>query len=52
MLEKFKRYQPDFKGPDTPTDAVNAVLSVAANASLEKRDGGAYLSHFGNRIWI
>ena len=52
LLEKFKVYAPDFKGPDSPLDSVKAVLSVVEKCSMENGDGGAFLSHFGNRQWI
>lgn len=52
MLAKFKTYQPDFAGPDTPEASVQSVLSVIENSSVEKGDGGAYLSHFGTKKWI
>ncbi|KAI8948682.1 hypothetical protein F4801DRAFT_591679 [Xylaria longipes] len=52
MIEKYLRYSPSFKGPITPTESIEAVLSVVENASIEKGDGGRYLSHFGNKKWL
>jgi hypothetical protein len=52
MLAKFSSYAPDFKGPDTPPDSVRAVLSVLEKSSIQNGDGGAFVSHFGNRQWI
>jgi hypothetical protein len=52
LLEKFKTYAPDFKGPDSPPESVKAVLSVVEKCSIDNGDGGAYLSHFGNRQWV
>ncbi len=52
MLEKFKKYSPGFKGPDTPTDSVKAVLSVIEKCSLENGDGGKAISHFGTKKWV
>ncbi|KPM37616.1 hypothetical protein AK830_g8975 [Neonectria ditissima] len=52
MLGKFVAYAPDFKGPITVEESVKAVLSVTYNASLEKGDGGAFVSHHGNKQWI
>ncbi|KAL1864862.1 hypothetical protein Daus18300_007429 [Diaporthe australafricana] len=52
MVEKFARYSPTFKGPDTPPDSIKAVLSVVENSSIESGAGGAYLSHFGTKRWI
>lgn len=51
-VEKFQKYAPHFKGPDTPEISVKAVLSVVRNSSLENGDGGAYLSHFGTKQWL
>jgi hypothetical protein len=51
-MEKFQKYSPTFKGPDTPPESIKAVLSVVEKSSIEKGDGGAYLSHFGNKRWI
>lgn len=52
MVDKFKRYSPTFKGPDTPPESIKAVLSVVENSSIESGAGGAYLSHFGTKRWI
>lgn len=49
---KFFAYAPDMKGHATPEEAVRDVLKVAENASLANGDGGAFLSHFGNKQWI
>lgn len=51
MLENFKDYAPNFKGPDTPHDSIKAVLKVVDNATVEK-SSGAYLSHYGNKQWL
>ncbi|KAK7431784.1 hypothetical protein QQZ08_001724 [Neonectria magnoliae] len=52
MMAKFMEYAPHFKGPSTVEECVKDVLSVANNASLEKGDGGAFLSHHGDKQWI
>lgn len=49
---KFLAYAPDNKGHVTPEEAVKDVLKVANNASLANGDGGAFLSHFGNKQWL
>ncbi|KAF2258793.1 putative short chain dehydrogenase [Lojkania enalia] len=51
MLKRFSVYAPNFKGPDTPYDSIKAVMKVVNNSTVEK-DGGAFLSHFGNKQWI
>lgn len=52
MVGKFAQYAPDFKGPSTPEVSIKAVINVWENASIEKGDGGAFLSHFGNKQWL
>ncbi|KAI0467410.1 hypothetical protein F4859DRAFT_525325 [Xylaria cf. heliscus] len=52
MMESYIRYSSSFKGPITPTESIEAVLSVVENASIEKGDGGRFLSHFGNKKWL
>lgn len=49
---KFLAYAPGNKGHLTPEEAVKDVLKVAENASLANGDGGAFLSHFGNKQWL
>lgn len=51
MVASFIEYAPDMK-KSTPEYAVDAVLSVVENASLERGDGGSFLSHKGNREWL
>ena len=52
MFGKFAQYAPDFKGPVTPDVSIKAVIKVWENASLEKGNGGAFLSHLGNKQWL
>ena len=52
MAGKFAQYVPHFKGPATPEDSIRAVINVWENASIEKGDGGAFLSHLGNKQWL
>ncbi|KAI0390142.1 NAD(P)-binding protein [Xylariaceae sp. FL0594] len=52
LLASFARYSSTFKGPDTPANAIRDVLSVIDSSSLEKGDGGRFLSHFGNKQWL
>lgn len=49
---KFSAYAPDWKGPATVEDAVEAVLSVMEKSSVENGNGGDMLSHFGNKQWM
>lgn len=52
MGAKFAQYAPDFKGPITPEESIKAMMSVIEGASIEKGDGGAFLSHHGNKHWL
>lgn len=52
MMEKFQGYAPHFTGPAMPNDAAKDVLNVAQKASVPNGDGGAYVSHLGNKQWI
>jgi hypothetical protein len=51
MGAKFAAYAPHFKGPIATEESVKAMLSVIETASVEK-DGGAFLSHHGDRQWL
>ncbi|ROT38915.1 NAD(P)-binding protein [Sodiomyces alkalinus F11] len=51
LMTKFLEYAPHFKGPDTPVQSAEAVKSVWENATFEK-EGGDFLSHFGNKQWL
>lgn len=52
MAAKFAAYAPDFKGPISPEESVSHIMAVIENASVERGDGGSYVSHFGNKQWI
>lgn len=52
VIAQFAAYAPDFKGPGTVENAVRQVRSVWEKASLENGDGGAFISHFGNKQWL
>lgn len=51
MIASFISYAPNMK-KSTPEEAVGSVWSVAENASLEKGDGGSFVSHNGNKQWL
>lgn len=51
MFAKFQEYAPHFKGPITPEESVKSVTKVFENATPEK-DGGAFVSHTGNDMWL
>ncbi|KAL5336822.1 NAD(P)-binding protein [Aspergillus crustosus] len=48
----FAQHAPHFKRPLTPEESITAVLKVSREASLEKGDGGAFISHLGNKQWL
>lgn len=52
LVSKFADYAPHFQRPLTPEESVNAVLSVMHKASITNGDGGAFLSHLGNKQWL
>ncbi|KAI1654477.1 NAD(P)-binding protein [Daldinia decipiens] len=52
MFDKFAKYAPHFKGPMTPEESVKLVMKVIYNASLERGDGGSFVSHLGTRQWL
>jgi len=52
MGAKFAQYAPHFKGPITAEESIKAMLSVIESTSVEKGDGGAFLSHHGDKQWL
>ncbi|AEO64646.1 9b57afb8-39aa-4e7c-bb15-a362969ded22 [Thermothielavioides terrestris] len=52
MLTKFADYAPHFKGPLTPEQSVTACRKVIAEASIEKGNGGDFISHLGTKRWL
>ena len=52
LLQKFTQYAPNFTGPASPDAAVRDVISVWEKASIENGDGGAFVSHYGNKQWL
>ncbi|KAI1371318.1 NAD(P)-binding protein [Hypoxylon crocopeplum] len=51
MGRKFAEYAPHLKGPITPEESVKMVTNVFNNATAEK-DGGSFVSQFGNKQWL
>ncbi|RYP91057.1 hypothetical protein DL770_002830 [Monosporascus sp. CRB-9-2] len=52
MFAKFAEIAPHFKGPITPEESVRSVMAVIENASVDRGDGGSFVSHFGNKQWL
>lgn len=51
MIGKFMAYAPHFKGAISPEDSIKAMNAVIEKSTAEK-DGGAFLSHHGNKQWL
>ncbi|KAL8916072.1 MAG: hypothetical protein Q9208_008726 [Pyrenodesmia sp. 3 TL-2023] len=49
---KFAAYAPHFTAPIQPDESARQVLKLFKNASLEKGDGGSFISHLGNKQWL
>ncbi|KAJ5971881.1 Short-chain dehydrogenase/reductase SDR [Penicillium vulpinum] len=52
LVGNFVKYAPHFQRPLTPEESVAAVLSVMDKASIANGDGGAFISHLGNKQWL
>ena len=52
MLGKLSQLTTDFKGAAKTEDSVAKVMAVIEKASIENGDGGANLSHKGNKEWL
>jgi hypothetical protein len=52
MFHSFVEYAPHFKGAGTTEASVKDVLSVIDKASVDKGDGGSFVSHYGNHQWL
>jgi hypothetical protein len=49
---KFVAYAPNFTSPVPPEESVGDVMNVVNQASLEKGDGGIFISHLGTKRWL
>lgn len=52
MVLKFLEYAPHFRGPITPEESIGHCLKVIESKSVANGDGGAFVSHFGNKQWL
>lgn len=52
MFGKFKEYAPNFSGPIPVEESVKLVRAVWDKASVANGDGGAFVSHYGNKQWL
>jgi NAD(P)-dependent dehydrogenase (short-subunit alcohol dehydrogenase family) len=51
LMGKFTTYKPGWTGPVTPQVAVQQMQAVWEKATAEK-DGGAFVSQFGDKQWL
>ena len=52
MGAKFAGYAPHLKGAIQPDESVGLMLNLLNKASIEKGDGGSFISHLGNQQWL
>ncbi|CAP68181.1 uncharacterized protein PODANS_7_4950, partial [Podospora anserina S mat+] len=52
LLSIFKEYSPGYERPKAPEVSVRMMRDVIEASSLEKGDGGAFVSHYGNQQWV
>ncbi|KAI1360744.1 putative short chain dehydrogenase [Xylaria arbuscula] len=52
FLGKVTTYAPHFKGPISTEESIRHIRSVWEKASIENGDGGAFVSHLGNKQWV
>ncbi|OAP62047.1 hypothetical protein AYL99_04250 [Fonsecaea erecta] len=52
LVQKFLKAAPNFPGPMTALESVEQVLSVVNSKSVENGDGGAVMSHHGDKNWF
>lgn len=50
FTEKFRKYEPNFKGPLKPEESVALQLKVIDKITM--KDSGEFLSHWGNKRWV
>jgi NAD(P)-dependent dehydrogenase (short-subunit alcohol dehydrogenase family) len=52
FLATVQKNFPTFTGPISTEESVTKMLQVVNGASLENGDGGAFISHHGNKTWV
>lgn len=50
MMADFKKSKPDFSGPISPEESVQAQKKVIEGLTLEQ--SGSFLSHHGDKNWL
>ncbi|KAJ9635264.1 hypothetical protein H2204_005824 [Knufia peltigerae] len=51
-VDGLRRLVPTWPGPLTPTESADACLEVIHDFSVEKGNGGSFVSHHGNKEWL
>jgi hypothetical protein len=52
LFGKLMSYAPSFTGPVPPEQSVSEIMSLVYGASLEKGNGGSFVSHLGTKRWL
>jgi len=52
QIAAMASYAPHWTGPISPETSTRMVLDVMDKASVEKGDGGSFVSHHGNKQWL
>ncbi|EXJ76376.1 uncharacterized protein A1O5_00884 [Cladophialophora psammophila CBS 110553] len=52
LVRKFLKAAPNFPGPMTHLESVEQILSVVNSKRVENGDGGAFISHRGDKTWF
>lgn len=52
VIKTLQAAMPHWSGPLTPVESAEMVLKVLYDFSLEKGNGGAFVSHFGTKQWL
>jgi len=51
-LQDLRKLAPGWPGPLTPLESAEACVKVMHDFSLEKGNGGSFVSHHGNKEWL
>lgn len=52
MASKFAAYAQHATAPITPQESVSLMLDLFERSSIEKGNGGAFVSQYGNKQWL
>lgn len=51
-IQDLRKLMPDWAGPLTPLESAEMCIKVTKDFSLEKGNGGAFVSHLGTKQWL